>query len=106
MDASRLSMKLHKHFAGLIAYSELSESELSLLARQLSNLPLEEDAVRRALIASDVCRWRLAADDKVWDGQLSSSEFLGQHPEGIVDSWQEDVPMIPEHLILEVVRGA
>lgn len=105
IEPARLTTQLHKHFSGLVAFSELSESELAQLARQLSSLS-EEDAIRRALSASDVCRWRLAAGQTVWDGQISSSEFLNQHANSVVDTWQEDEALIPDHLVLEVLRGA
>ena len=106
MDAARLSTQLHKHFAGLVAFSELSESELSQLARQLSNLCADEGAIRRALIASEVCRWRLAADNTIWDGKVSSSDFLSQHPESIVDTWQEEDALVSDVLVQEVMRAS
>lgn len=105
METSRLSTQLHRHFAGLVAVSELSESELGQLARQLASAAPDETSVRRALQASEVCRWRLAAGVDIWDGEVPSTDFLGRHEDCLVDAWQEEDPLISEALIQEILRA-
>lgn len=105
METSRLSTQLHRHFAGLVAVSELSESELGQLARQLANASPDETSVRRALQASEVCRWRLAAGVDIWDGELPSTDFLQLHEDCQVDAWQEEDALISDSLIQEILRA-
>jgi hypothetical protein len=105
MDATRLSSQLHRHYSGLVAYSELTESDLSHLARTLAKLPAEEAALRRTLALSPVTRWRLAAGSKVWTGEQASSEFLSLQHEIAVDSWIDAANQVHPALIEELLRG-
>jgi hypothetical protein len=99
----RLTALLHKHFSGLLEFSDLDESELEHLADALGRLEQPDGrTVQRALELSELTHWRLACGSAVWDSQQPASSFIDFAGQGPIDTWREGAPLIPPCLLTEI----
>lgn len=105
MNQSRITAVLADHYRGLIEFSELDETELVQTTLSLCALDqVTEASVAGVLSCSELAQWRMAAGESLWDGSLTSTDFLRQKNHTAVDTWKEGSPQVADRLIAEVLR--